>query len=162
MNTFENYINIEAETINEFIKQHHPITLNEVKNDSFSRYDFTFYSAGTPNEHYTPVLDGICEVKTRKNSSTDYPEGIMIELDKLNAVAKAVADEKDEFHNINKTIKGFFLFKYVDKMMLFDIETITTDNLQFRKLPKQTATNNNEWVTKAVLIIPYDDAVLTI
>jgi len=159
---FKNYINTEEATIAEFVAIHKPITLNGLMNESFSKFDFTFYSAGTPNQYYTPQVDGVCEVKTRNFNSTNFPEGTIIELDKLQGVLKEVSKQKSEFENINKTIKGFYLTKYLDKTFLFDLESIDFGQIEYMKLPKATASNgNNGYHTKAVFIIPYDKAVLS-
>jgi len=159
---FKEYINTEATTINDFIIQNEPISLNELKNDSFSTYDFTFFSAGTPNEFYTPVVDGVCEVKTRSYNSSDYPTGALMELHKFSEIANEVARLKDEHININKTIKGFYLIKYIDRTFLYDIQLLNPTNLIFQKLPKSTASDGKkDWVMKPLLILPYEDAILT-
>jgi hypothetical protein len=162
MKTFKDYINIEEETIKKFIDVKEDITLNEIKNDSFSVYDFTFFSAGTYNEYFTKVIDGICEVKTRKTNHTNYPEGVILELKKLTSVLSEVALEKDNPDNINKTIKGYYLMEYLDKSFLFDLEQIDTKSIQFKKCPKYTAnTSSPDFIYKPVVLIPFDQAILT-
>lgn len=158
---FKDYINSEAVTIMQFIDKQNNIKLNELKNESFSVYDFTFISAGTPSEYFTPQIEGICEAKTRNYKSTDFPSGCLIQLDKLTNVMKAVAKEKDIFSNINKTIKGFYLSKYKDRTFLFDLESITFGQIKYMKLPKYTAGSNTDWIYKPVLVIPYEDSILS-
>lgn len=159
---FTDYINIEEETINEFINQQPKIELNLLMNESFSVYDFTFVSAGTHNGLYTPILDGVCEAKTRNEASTSYPEGALLELTKLTGVCQEISKAKDEFLNLNKTIKGFYLVKYTDRTFLFDLDTLDLGQIEYRKLPKTTAKSRNmEWITKAIIIIPYEKAILT-
>ncbi|WP_048330994.1 hypothetical protein [Bizionia psychrotolerans] len=158
---FNEHINAEVKTINEFIIQNEPITINKVYNESFSTFDFTFFSAYTISD-YTYTVDGVCEAKTRKNNSTDYPEGALMELHKFSEIANEVARLKDEFLNINRTIKGFYLIKYIDKTFLYDIESLNPTNLRFDKLPKSSSSDGNSgWVVKPYLILPYSDAILT-
>lgn len=159
---FQQFINIEEVTIKEFIKSSPALSINEIKNESFSTFDFTFFSAGTHNGHYTPIIDGIAEAKTRRYSSEKYPTGALIELNKLTSIAIEVSKQKTEISNINKTIKGYYLMKYTDKTFLFDLETIDLGQIKFEKLPKRTANSRNiEWIYKAVIIIPYEKAILS-
>ena len=159
---FDKLINLEAQTIKEFNEKQTEVTITKLLNDSYSHYDFEFTSGGTKDYGYLDQITGICEAKTRSYSSTKYNGGILIELAKFSNVLTCVASEKDVFFNINKTIKGFYLVKYTDKTFLFDLETLDTSNIIFKKCPKHTASDGfNGYITKAILLIPPEAAILT-
>lgn len=157
---FNDYIHNEQKTITEFINSSSNLVIRDIYNQSYSKFDFDFISAGTPNQYFTPEIEGVCEVKTRQYQSNKYPSGTLLELDKLQGITEEVARRKSDHSNINKNIKGYYLVSYTDIAFLFDLETIEVENIQFIKLPKTTASNGRkEYVFKAVLIIPFDKSI---
>lgn len=161
MSTFKGYINTELETINEFDSKIEPIKVYKIINDGYSPYDCMFVSAGTFNGYYKENLYGVCEVKTRDVSSITYLEGPMIEIQKLFSICEKVSQFRDELKHINKTINGFYLVKYTDKTYLFNLDRVNLGQVQYEKCPKNTAKNgNNNYKTKPVLYLKYEDAVL--
>ncbi|WP_418513703.1 hypothetical protein [Corallibacter sp.] len=160
-NQFHHFFNKEEETIKEFERFNQDVTIDEIKNEGFNRYDCNFTSGYTQNG-LKRYVNGLCEVKTRQCSFEKYKRGgILIELDKLNAIMGCVAKEKNKEENMNKTIKGFYLSKYNDQSFLFDLESVNLQNIHYTVMPKVTATNEKEYVHKAVIYLNHKEAIYT-
>jgi len=158
---FEEHINKEGFTIKEFIDLNESISIKTIVNESYSRYDFVFYSAGTYNGYFIPQVEGITEVKTRSYDSDEFYGGVLIELDKITAILSEVARLKSDVNNVNKIIKGFYLVKYTDKTFLFDLEKVNLGLIEFKKCPKHTASNGyNGWISKPVIMLDPEESVI--
>lgn len=131
METFNDYINNELDTIREFTGiTKDNITLRKVINNSYSPYDFTYASGNT-----------ICiaEVKTRNCSSTYYPDTIL-ELSKVNNIFTKIVEFKDK--HPNRQFKPVFIVKFTDGMYLIDM-TNTPVTMGFKWCDKNTAKDGN-------------------
>jgi|GEM_PF-6074596 len=156
--TFEEHINTETETIEFFDLINEEITITEIKNEGFSRYDFEF-SSGTTKSPLTKK--GICEVKTRTKSKSNYGDGILIELDKLNSLFQILKQKKRE--NINDTTGAYYLSKFEDKTYLFDLGDCKFGNIHFISCPVSSSENgSSEWVYKPCFLLKEADAIMTI
>lgn len=168
MNTFQQHINTEGKTIYSFIDGEPTIRLEEIKNDSYSRYDFEFISGSTVpridgnGNRFKYSLNGICEVKTRNSSITDYDtDGILIELNKLTAVIHQTTLKQAE--NINLTYLPFYLSKYNDVTYLFNLMECDLGKIEFIRCPKTSSSNgNNEYIDKACVLLSPSDSIITI
>lgn len=155
---FKQYINRETKTIEELSDKNEDITLQRIKNEGFSPYDCIFTSASTENQWYK--LYGICEAKTRNIESDHYGEGVLLEVAKFNAIITEVCKFKNNFKNINKTIKPYYLIKYLDVTYLFDLEQVNFGPILFKRLPKTTSTDGvGGYTTRAIWLLDPKDAI---
>ncbi len=163
MKTFKENINKETETINQFIESNKNIRLMNIQNEGYSRYDFSFYTVKKYNNIELKQY-GICEAKTRNISSTKYEnEGSLLELDKVTALALKIAELKNDRDNINRVIKPYFLCKFTDVILLFDLTNVDLGKIQYKLCPKHSSSDgNNEYVYKPVLMFKKEDAIYKI
>lgn len=156
--TFEEHINAETKTIEEFSILNPEIIIDEIKNESFSRYDFEFTSGSTSS---AITKKGICEVKTRTKCKENYGSGVLIELDKLNALMKILQDRRTE--NINDNTGAYYLSKFQDITYLFDVQDCQFGQIHFIICPVSSSTDgSSEWVHKPCFLLNERDAILTI
>ncbi|WP_067151064.1 hypothetical protein [Pseudotamlana agarivorans] len=154
---FNDYINKETETITGFCQTNKEIEIEKIYNEGFSKFDFTFISGNTN----TPFkINGICEVKTRNVTSDYYAGGCLIQLDKYKSLIDIVSKCKNKEKNINKDIRAFYLVRYTDKDLLFDLNHTKMDAIKFENCPKHTASNgNNTYEFKPVFYIDPQQAI---
>lgn len=155
MNTFEQNINKETKTIEEFINSNKNINLINIQNEGYTRYDFSF----NIKDKY-----GICEVKTRTITSYKYKgEGVMLELDKVTALALKIGELKNNSKTKHLNINSYFLCKFTDVTLLFDLNNIDLGKVKYKWCPKTSSSDgNNKYVYKPVLMFNQDDAVYRI
>lgn len=155
---FKQHINIESQTIEDFIYSQEEIEITDLKNDSFSIYDFEFSSGAT--NCYFPQK-GIAEAKTRKYSSTSYGEGILLEIKKLANIMDVVSKKKKE--NINDNWKGYYLVKFTDVTFLFELDSVPLGKIEMILCPVSSSSDGRkEWVHKACVLLNPNDAILSI
>ncbi len=155
---FKEHKNLEEITINDFINSQELISLEELKNQSFATYDFSFSSGATNN--YFPIM-GAAEAKTRKYSSTKYDGGVLLEVKKLSAVLTQVGINKKK--NINENWKGFYLVKYTDRTFFFDLEQVNLKKIEMKLCPVSSSTDgSNEWIYKACVMLDPKEALIRI
>lgn len=155
--TFQDHINKESLTISNFITTQQEIKITNMKNDSFSTYDFEIQSGSTEDSY----IKGVVEAKTRKYSSTKYSGGILLEVKKLSNILSEVSIKKKSHRN--EWWKGFYLVKYTDVTYLFDLESVNISTIQFKLCPVSSSSNGStEWIDKPVVLLNPNDAVITI
>ncbi|MDP2686454.1 MAG: hypothetical protein Q8O62_04480 [Aequorivita sp.] len=155
---FKQHINIESVTIEDFINSQNEINVTELKNDSFSTYDFEFTSGSTNNQF---PQKGITEVKTRKYSSTKFEGGILLEIKKLANIMDVVTFKRKK--NINDNWRGYYLVKYTDVTFLFELDSVQLGNIKMILCPESSSKDGSkEWVYKACFLLNPDDAIIRI
>jgi hypothetical protein len=153
---FQQHINKETATINNFFTTKEDITLNKIVNEGYSSYDAVITSANTKE-----VLYACVEAKTRGVNSTTYEGGAILELYKFNSLINILTSKRNLPENQNKTLKCFYLMQFNDKTFLFDLESVNLGNLKIIQLPKHSATDGSkEWINKPVFFLDYKDAIL--
>ena len=167
MNTFNQHINTEGITIQNFMDIQNDMKIEEIKNESYSRYDFEFISGTTVEKPDGTIglrntINGLCEVKTRNSNITDYQsKGILIELNKMAAVIHQTTIKQEEYCNLN--YQPFYLTKYNDVTYLFNLLKCEIGNIELIRCPKSSSSNgNNEYIDKGCVLLKPSDAVLTI
>ncbi|WP_339875227.1 hypothetical protein [Olleya marilimosa] len=156
---FQQHINKETATINNFFNTQEEITVSKLHNEGFNCYDAIITSASTTNPS---KLYGIVEAKTRGINHDTYDGGVLLQLDKLNSVKQALNNAKNKPENINKTLKAFYLVQYNDYTYLFDLDNVNYGKLQSKKLPKNTASDgSSEWIFKDIFLLQPSDALIT-
>jgi hypothetical protein len=157
---FEQHINKETATINNFFKTQQDIKVNKLNNEGYSVYDAVITSASTTT---SDVIYGIVEAKTRGINHDTYQGGVLLQLDKLNSVKQALNKAKSEPKNGNKTLKAYYLVQYQDYTYLFDLDNVDYGKLQSKLLPKSTASDGStQWIYKDIFLIDVKDAIITI
>ncbi len=153
MKTFQENINNETETIHQFINSNKNIRLINIHNEGFSRYDFSFYTIKKQNNTILKQY-GVCEAKTRNISSNKYKEeGALLELDKVTALALKIAELKNNKENKNRIIKPYFLCKFTDVILLFDLTNLDLGKIHYKRCPKQSSLDgDNKYIYKPVLM----------
>lgn len=156
---FNQHINKETTTINNFFTSQSEITINKLLNEGFNCYDAVITSASTTSSH---KLYGIVEAKTRDINHDTHQGGVLIQLDKLNSVKQALNEAKSLEKNLNKTLKAYYLVKYNDFTFLFDLESVKYGKLYSKLLPKHTANDgSDDWIYKDVFLLQPEQAIIT-
>lgn len=152
----DNYIKKEEITIKKFIESQPQITLNEIMNEGYSKFDFIFTSASTTSSLYAK---GLCEAKTRDITSTKFAGGVIMELTKFTSLMTHLSDYKDNYPY--EMWKAFYLMKYKDVTYLFDLEQVDLGSVIFKSAPKTTF-NSGGYIQKPFILLNKSQAILTI
>ena len=161
MKTFQEHINKEEGTIKEFVANVPNMEIRNIMNEGYCRYDFSFKMTHPtiPNK----LMNGLCEVKTRTIASDKYEGGAMLELDKVTSIAMKVAEIKNDPRYSHIDLRVFFLCKYTDKTLLWDLSKVNLGNIKMVNCPKSSSFDGSrEYMIKPVLNFALEDATIVI
>ena len=142
MKNFNDYINIESQTIDEFDKATgNKVKIYKIMNEGFSSYDFIF-TLNNKNIYFT-------EVKTRQVYKNQY-ETTILEKKKVNSINELIKSA-EKMKKVDMEIRAGFLVKFIDGMYFFDLEK-TPYTSSIKSCPISTAYNgNNYFIDKKLL-----------
>lgn len=157
---FEQHINKELTTMNNFFNTQEDITIKKTLNEGFNVFDAIIYSASSTDSAH---LYGIVEAKTRDINHDTYTGGVLLQLDKLNSIMNALCKAKNKPKNLHKTLKAYYLVQYNDYTFMFDLENTNFGKVQTRLMPKHTATDGNRtMINKSIYLLQPEDAIIKI